>query len=343
MTTLVRATALLLLTTPAALHAQQAQGGWRPAFVVRDSMLIPEGIAHDPHDGSFYLSSTHQRKIVRIDSAGVAADFSRDARLRGVVGMSVDTVRRILWAASAHAGDGMPMQRPEQLAEGTSALHAFDLRTGALLQVIEHSAADGTFLNDVAVLHDGSALVTDSRTRRIYRARIGSHALEEYASVAELGSPNGIAVSPDGRHVFLALWSASPGIARIDTHDHSVHLLELAAGVEISGIDGLYWSDGGLIAVEPWREAHKVTRFQLDTDRRRITAATAVGGLHPAFDQPTTGVLARGSFHVIANSHLQTFARALRAGTAPALRPVVILRTPLPATSASSSSTHSRN
>jgi hypothetical protein len=98
----------------------------RVAFRIPERDLIPEGIAHDPRSGAFFVGSLHKAKIVRVDRDGRASDFVASGRdgLWDVLGMKVDG--GALWACSA-AGTG----RAEQAS--ASALFRFDLATGALL------------------------------------------------------------------------------------------------------------------------------------------------------------------------------------------------------------------
>ena len=87
---------LLLLTVPPPAEV---------AFRIADPDLIPEGIAYDPKTRTFFVGSTFKRKIVAVDAAGRARDFTTEAQdgIFGVLGLRVDADRRILWAISAPA------------------------------------------------------------------------------------------------------------------------------------------------------------------------------------------------------------------------------------------------
>jgi hypothetical protein len=97
------------------------------AFVIAESSLIPEGIAHDQVTGDFYLSSTWQRRIVRITPEGEAQAFTPrgSSEFYGVLGLRVDPERRRSWAAHASAGASMPIEGDH--SEGQSGLALFDL------------------------------------------------------------------------------------------------------------------------------------------------------------------------------------------------------------------------
>ncbi|MCK5078180.1 MAG: hypothetical protein KAR38_17495, partial [Calditrichia bacterium] len=74
----------------------------RVAFTLNERDIIPEGLAYDPVEQCFYLSSIYKSKIVKIDKNGNATNFSSEKQdgLRPVVGMKVDVKRRILWVCT---------------------------------------------------------------------------------------------------------------------------------------------------------------------------------------------------------------------------------------------------
>lgn len=295
---------------PAAGRGQSPQDTTQEAevaFTIPDSTLVPEGIAHDPLSGAFFVSSTYQRKVVRVSPDGGASDFvaSGEDGLLGAVGMKVDPERRTLWVASSHAGDGMPMVHPEVAPEGTSALHAYHVDTGELLaRFVLPSGPESAFLNDLVVDADGVAYVTDSRGSRIFRASLTADALTPFADLAGVGQPNGIALDESGT-LFV---SVPDGIGRIDSRTGAASLLPADEGVAWNWADGIVWRDGGILGIQPW-EGYPVTWYALDGAHTRVVSQRALLDSHPALDQPTTAVIADGALYLIANSHLQTFRR----------------------------------
>jgi hypothetical protein len=118
-----------------------------PAFTGRDASLIPEGIAFDPRSGAFFLGSIARRKIVRIDLSSGPSPGRVEERdlvatgLGGVLGLEVDSGRRLLWAA--HNPVGRAARR-----EGRAMLSAFDVDSGALVREVGLTGAH--LFNDVA-------------------------------------------------------------------------------------------------------------------------------------------------------------------------------------------------
>jgi hypothetical protein len=78
------------------------------AFVLNETDLAPEGIAFDPVDRKFYISSIRGRKIVVVGNGGVAAEFKKPAQdgLGETLWMKVDAKQRFLWLESDWVAPG---------------------------------------------------------------------------------------------------------------------------------------------------------------------------------------------------------------------------------------------
>lgn len=305
-TTKIAPAALLLLSVCVFASAQERS---QVAFRIADSELIPEGIAYDPHARIFYVGSTYKRKIVGVDRKGVARDFAGEAQegLMGVVGMKVDTRRRLLWAVSTNAGGGMPGKGLDRDCLGCSAVFKYDLRTGRLIKKYALGNKPGAhFLNDLTVNSRGDAFITDTITGDIYLIPRGKDELELFVNLGEKAFPNGIDLSDDEKHLFVA---AAGGVRVVNVRDKRGRTLKLPEGVSPVVIDGLYFHRGSLIAVQPFADRRKVVRYSLDKEANAVTKAEVIEPEHPLFIQPTTGVIVGKDFYYIANSQLQLFRR----------------------------------
>jgi sugar lactone lactonase YvrE len=321
--------------TPGPDPAHPATGnaaGVEAAFTIPEPDLIPEGIAYDPVDGTFFVGSTWRRKIVAVDAEGRSRDFTAEVQdgLWGVVGMRVDPARRTLWAATSHAGAGMPMKDEPAGELGRAGLFAWQLPDGRLRSKLLLDDGDGAhFLNDVAVTPDGAAYVTDSQARAVYVARPGADRLEVFARLDSSAFPNGIDVSEDGARLYVAV---EGGMRRIDLATREVAPVAFPDGLSPGGIDGLYVHRGGLVAVQPWEAGRFVERYVLDPAGSRVVASCPVLGRHDALRQPTTGAVVGDDLFLVANSQLQAFRAIREEGRTPAeaeLQPPVVLRVPL--------------
>src|SRR5215472_6657604 len=142
------------------------------AYTLRERDLAPEGIAYDPVDKSFYVSSISKHKILRLAPDGSVTDFKSSGQdgLGETLGMKVDAKRHYLWVTS-DLFDADP--------KGSRfALYQYDLNTGALR--FKHSGANGAegFLNDVALNSKGEAFTTNTGTGEVFRASPDRDGLE---------------------------------------------------------------------------------------------------------------------------------------------------------------------
>ncbi len=78
------------------------------SFTVPEKDLLPESIAYDATNGDFYIGSTRKGKIVKVSKDGTISDFvqSKQDGLWMIIGMKIDSERRILWVCSS-GGDNL--------------------------------------------------------------------------------------------------------------------------------------------------------------------------------------------------------------------------------------------
>jgi sugar lactone lactonase YvrE len=286
------------------------------AFTVAGARdLLPEGIAYDPADDVFYLSSLRYTKVLRVDRDGRATDFVTTGQdgIRATLGMHVDPVRRLLWVASGVTPE-MPGYTPDQA--GFSALHAYSLRDGKLVKkVTTGSNEKPSMLNDVTLLADGSLFVTDTPANRVLRLAADADTFEVFAE--DLRYPNGIAVADDEESLYVADFR---GINRFSVRDKSRQLL--AARQPLAGIDGLAYDHGTLIGIQNAAGNPRVLRIHLAEQNR----VELLESKNPLFHLPTTGVVARDGYYFIANSMMRAFEADGTIWPTERLREPVILR-----------------
>ena len=264
--------------------------------VLYERDLAPEGIAYDPADKSFYVSSISKHKIVRIAPDGSAKDFkfSQQDGLGATLGMKVDAKRRYLWVTS-DLFDGDPK-------DSRFALYQYDLKTGALQ--FKHQGLPGAegFLNDVALTSSGDAFTTNTTTGEVFRASPDRDGLEPFLPRDAVGQANGIAVSADDKVLFVAGWI---GVVRADIATKHFKLLAKPLAISDAGLDGMYFYEGALIGIQnPDLHPARVVRYVLNPQLDAITRADVLETYNPLFEIPTTGTIAAGSLYFMANTQL---------------------------------------
>jgi uncharacterized protein (TIGR02246 family) len=292
------------------------------AFKLPEKDLIPEGIAHDPKTGAFFVGSLAKNKIVRVDKAGKASDFKTSGQdgLWAVIGMKVDPAIRTLWACSAEGAQ----------QAGASGLFRYDLDTGKLLgKIILPDKPQPHLLNDLAFGAGGEVFITDSKAGVVQRLRPGKDALEVLVGPGTFIYPNGIAVSPDGEKLFVADFARHLSI--VDVATGQVRPLPHPETVNVVGIDGLYLHAGSLIAVQNGTGAARIMRFRLNAALDAIESEEVLESRNPLFETPTTGVVVGDSFFYIANSQLRSLDDQGQVRADARLEESVVLETPLQA------------
>lgn len=274
--------------------------------------LIAEGTAYDPATQSVLVGSLNRNRIVAIAPDGKVTDrvAAGAGGLHSVVGIHVDSARGILWAASNARFDTPSDSTP-------SALFAFDARTGAFRARLGVPAASAHFLNDVTTSPNGTVYVTDSRAGRVYFASPGAAELRELTALGSMISPNGITISSDGRVLFV---TDADHIRAHDLQRGANWRLTAPDSIGVSGIDGLAFVDGALIAHHPltfWR----IARYELDPTRRRIVRRTLIEANTPDGRTSTTGEVVGSDYVFIGNSQIDRMnARTIDAATMDEIR-----------------------
>ena len=319
-------TGLAALPAFAALRRRFAEverplGTARTAFVIPETDLIPEGIAHDPESGDFFVSSVRHRKIVRISADGKIRDFVAEGQdgLWAVLALRVDPIRRVLWATSSALREMADFEADQ---DGQTGLFKFDLATGKLLgsYLLIDPAEKHTF-NDLTLDAAGNVYLSDPRARALYRLPVDRDRLEVLLPPGELVAPQGLALSADGRILYVADYAA--GLFALDLTSRRLTRVGAPAEVPLAGIDGLVAVGGDLVAVQNGIEPHRVVRLRLG-DRDRIVGAEILAMNHPAFDEPTLGTVVDDAFYFVANSQ---WGRINPDGSLPGnLKPLTVLK-----------------
>jgi len=267
------------------------------AFTVPEKGFIPESVAYDPVSDVFYLSSVYKRKILTVSKTGEAKVFSKDDDgLWSVLGMKVDSARRVLWICTT-AHQQMSNYKAED--KGRSALIKYDLRTGKLIEKFEPAdKSKPHFFGDLAINSEGDVFATDSITPAVYVVRHDKHELETLVEGDPFISPQGLDFTNNQKQLFVADYSK--GILLVDLT--SKKITSLTSDFAILGIDGLYFYKGSLIGVQNGVEPQRLVRLYVNKEMTRIDRFEIVEVNNPMFDEPTLGVLVKDNFYFVANS-----------------------------------------
>lgn len=271
------------------------------AFALDDRGLIPEGIAFDAPSHSFFLGSVVQHKIVRVDEEGAITDFAGiSGDLDAVLGLAVDSPRRILYAVSTSALTAAGE------AKRRNTIVAYDVDNRRLLNRYEVPGAKQ--LNDVTVARGGRVFTTDSASGAVYEIPVkGPGPARELVAPGTLRGSNGLAASPDATRLYIA---HATGIAVVDLASGTVKRVENRTRETVAAIDGLYEWQGELIGVQNVTTPGRVIRIALSPQGDAITGVrTVLSHHHTALDEPTTAAITPRGLFVLAASGIAHYNR----------------------------------
>jgi sugar lactone lactonase YvrE len=264
------------------------------AFRLSDTALLAEDLDYSVQTRRFYVTSVREKKIVSLDAHGALSTFASAPDGWPMMAIRIDPRRHVVWATEVAIQDFV-FSPQEQW--GRSAVLAYDLVTGKLLQRIE--GPQGSALGDMAITDSGDLLISDGDKGGFYR--VSAHADQmERLDRGEFISPQTPAILADGRHVLVPDYVR--GLAVLDLTTRQVRWLATRGRFALAGIDGLNLNHGLLLAVQNGASPERVVAFSVDASATEIGSAIIIERATETLGDPTHGVVVDGSYYYIANS-----------------------------------------
>ena len=267
------------------------------AFTLPEKDLIPECVTWSKKQNCYYITSIYRSKIVKYDPATKrSTDFITSGQdgYDGGIGVIIDEKRNILWSASGRRYHNTFF----------TGIFAWDLVSGKLINkyTIRIDSVPRLF-NDLALDKTGNVYVTDTYDSKIYF--FNTQLKEPVVFLDDIQYPNGIS-SGRGKTLFIA--SHTKGIVKADIRTKSLTWLEPDSNSHTStGLDGLKYYKKSLMGVfNTARDYadHKLIRYYLGKKNAEITHTKILDAGNPHFKVPTTGVVVRNNYYLLANSNL---------------------------------------
>jgi sugar lactone lactonase YvrE len=268
-----------------------------PVATIADPGLVAEDIAYDSNRKVFYVTSVLKKKIARVRADGSVDDFAAAPDGWPMLAIALDAGRGMVWATEA-AMDQFSAAPAKDW--GKSAVVCFRLSDGMLLKRL--MGPDKSALGDMTLTSDGDVIVADGAGGGVYRVRLNASSGDSLERIdsGDFISPQTPAMHPDGKHLFVPDYSR--GIGVLDLATKQVRWIDSDQQHALQGIDGMYYHDGALIAVQNGASPERVVLFRLDPGFTRILSERTIERATPTIGDPTHGVLISGSFYYIANS-----------------------------------------
>ena len=289
---------LLLVSTVCFLTNYSQQ-----VYEIKDQVnLVPEGIAIDPRNGTIYISSIAQKKIIQVKKDKTSSDFISTGRygfLEGL-GMKVDTSRNLLWALSNSRNGNL----------FTSQVHAFDLATGENTHQFTLTDTIPRLFNDLLIEKNGNLFITDTYFSAVYLFNpVQNKLFVLVQDTMQLKWPNGIEYLDDD-HLVLATYGK--GLLKI--HPGTKKIIPLIGYKEpmlAYGLDGLVMNGNHLYGVynagRGGYPSNAIVQYSLDEKKEKILSEKIIDRGNIVFADPTTAAKMGKKLFVIANSHLDQF------------------------------------
>ncbi len=285
--------------------------------------IIPESVAYDSAADTWYVGSVRESIVLKVHDGEVESFLGPQAGLWCAFGMKVDPKNRVLWLCTTAAVNGRHVDAGDY---GRTAVVRMDLQSGNLTRYEPPKSEDEYWFGDLAIHPSGDVYVTDSKRGEIWVLREGASALELFVKSPRFASLQGIAIPEKGDVLFVADYSY--GVYRI-TPDGDIDLLDYPADATLLGIDGLYYRDNALIAIQNGTRPHKIASARLNDAQDAIVSVTTLTRNDPRWHEPTLGVLVGDDLVYMATSQWPLFDQEGNIAEDAELKPPVLMKVPL--------------
>ncbi|MEZ5461895.1 hypothetical protein [Dokdonella sp.] len=270
------------------------------AFELPKGDTLFESIAWDPKRKKFLVGSVRDGKIYLADMQGNLSEFISPADGSGlwsVYAMAADPARDLLYVASTSSLYFKAFREEDFNKTG---IFKFKLSTGKLLDKYLLPSNLGTrAFSSITVGKGGQVFAADGLNNQIFT--IEGDKLKLIVANPKLTSLRGMAVSDDGNMLYFADYTL--GLFGADLKSGTGFAVEHdPSSLVLGGIEGLYWYDGNLIAIENGMSPQRVIRLTLSADGKSITKMMPIDVANPAFEVPTYGTMVGNDLYYIANS-----------------------------------------
>ena len=275
------AAAALLLAQPNVVASSENVANVPAEAGLVESILVSQ-------DGASFIATsiTAHSVLTKVgDAPWSATPINRASDLSGIV-TEPDGARA--WIASANLDDS---DEEEPLFTGLIGLSkVYDVARFV-------AAPEGVAVSDLAIAPDSTVYASDPLGGGVYFKQQG-RGLYEFIAPGTFRSPQGLAVSADGRRLYLSDYRY--GLAVVDLETRAVSRLESDVPAILDGVDGLWLHQGELIAIQNGTSPMRISAFALSEDGTRITAARVLEQAHPDWTEPLGGSIAGGALYYVA-------------------------------------------
>ena len=278
------------------------------AFVLPKQNELIESIGWDASREQLLVGSARDGTVYRVGQGGALTALARADATNGmwsVFDIAADAKRGVLWVASTAVPHFRGYKAETDL--GRAGIFKFDLKTGKFLKkfLSPSMAGQAFFLSTLALGKDGEVYAADGVNNAVYQVR--DDQFRRLFHAPKLGSIRGLAVSDDGKYLFLG--DHERGLIGYDLSTGKPFDIGVPKSLALGGVEGISWLDGQLVVIQNEMQPQRVMRLKLADDRRSITQVQALAANQPEITLPTMGTLAGDTYFFIANSQKSNYDR----------------------------------
>ncbi len=268
-------------------------------------LAMPEAIALDRESSRVFVGSIGNGSIVHSSDGQEWQRFAAPDSVEGlhaVFDLAIDSERGYLWVATGMVGQFAGFEEDKA---GQSALLQLDLESGERLAAfaVPASALDH-LLGSLVVAADGTVFAADTRNPIVFRLPPGGEQLDLFFGNQNFSSLRGLALSGDDGLLYMADYEQGIFVLATDGSNQGWKLA-VPETLNEGGIDGLYWWDGHLVAIQNGISPQRVVRLKLGPDGLGVVGVAPVLAALEIFDTPTFGALDGSRLLLFSGSHWQ--------------------------------------
>jgi hypothetical protein len=243
-----------------------------------DTRVFPESLGAS-RGGTLYIGSWKGIVYRARPGEALATPWIKPSSENGlltILGVLPDDRAGWVWVCSVPA----PAREPP--APGTSALMAFDMKTGEQRLNLPFPAP-ASVCNDITLAKDGTAYISDTPNGRIFRVRPQTKLLELFVHDEQLTGIDGIVFSGNGTLYANSVTSNRLWRIAIDRSGHVGAITQLTLSQPLNGADGFRLIRGNLFLLAE-NAAGRLDEVHISGDRATITV------IKEGLDTPTSAI-----------------------------------------------------
>lgn len=168
---------IILSISSSFVNAQSFDKVWETEKVLK----IPESVLYDEIKDQIYVSNINGKPTVK-DGNGFISLLDREGN-----------IKNLKWVTGMHAPKGMAVLNDSLFVTDIDRIHIISINQVKIIQTIEVKGAN--FLNDIIVMNNGVAYITDTQEEKILILNNGN--VEFWLADTMLVKPNGLAIFKD--------------------------------------------------------------------------------------------------------------------------------------------------